>query len=95
LGSGGLGLHLNKNPSGTYSFVGSVPVELSWERLDGKPMSDEEQKELLDMINHNAPYSYLRKSYKKVLFKTPKEGLAAAKKGGYKVSNADEFKAGS
>ena len=33
--SRGLGLHVNKNPSGTYGYVGSVPAELAY--VDATP----------------------------------------------------------
>lgn len=38
------GLHLIKNPSGTYSFVGDVPAELAWTTEDGAPPSEEQVK---------------------------------------------------
>ena len=39
-----LGLHLIQNPSGTYSFVGDVPVELAWVTEDGGVPSEEQVK---------------------------------------------------
>lgn len=39
--AGRLGLHLLKNPAGTWSFVGSVPLDLRYARRDGQPMDDE------------------------------------------------------
>lgn len=86
LGQGGLGLHLNKNPNGTWSFVGSVPIEFGYERRDGKEMSDDEKKEVADMVHHSASGGpNFRRVYSVRVFKSPKEALAAAKKGGYKV----------
>ena len=38
------GLYLIQNPSGTYSFVGTVPVELAWTTEDGKMPSEEQVK---------------------------------------------------
>lgn len=38
------GLRIVKNPSGTYSFVGTVPVELAWATEDGKTPSEEQVK---------------------------------------------------
>lgn len=37
-----LGLHLLKNPNETYSFVGSVPVELAFVTKAGNTVSPEE-----------------------------------------------------
>ena len=38
------GLHLIKNPAGTFSFVGDVPVELAWTTEDGGQPSEEQVK---------------------------------------------------
>lgn len=39
-----LGLHLIQNPSGTFSFVGSVPCKLAYVTKDGNFVTDEEVK---------------------------------------------------
>ena len=38
------GLHIIKNPAGTYSFVGDVPAELAWTTQDGEKPSEEQVK---------------------------------------------------
>ena len=37
-----LGLHCIENPNKTFSFVGSVPVNLSYFRRDGLPLTEED-----------------------------------------------------
>lgn len=37
-------LHIIKNPAGTFSFVGNVPVELAWATEDGEKPSEEQVK---------------------------------------------------
>jgi hypothetical protein len=39
-------LTLIKNPAGTFSFVGTVPVKLGWLRKDGEMLTDDEVKQL-------------------------------------------------
>lgn len=36
-----LGLHIIKNPSGTFSFVGRVPIKLAFETKEGFPVDQE------------------------------------------------------
>ena len=43
-----LGLHVLKNPVGTYHFVGSVPICLSFERKNGEDISSFEADRLLE-----------------------------------------------
>ena len=76
-GIGRLGLHLMKNPAGTYSFVGSVPVALGWLSKSGKELTPEEAKEV-SMANMPAMLAKTR------IFKTPQEAFKVAKKYGYK-----------
>ena len=38
------GLHLIKNPSGTFSFGGTWPAELAWTTQDGGKPSEEQVK---------------------------------------------------
>ena len=77
LKEGSYGLHLMKNPAGTYSFVGSVPVQLSWLSKAGKELTDIEAKEV-GQANIPAMLAKTR------VFKTPKEAFALAKKYGIK-----------
>ena len=76
-GIGRLGLHLMKNPAGTYSFVGSVPVALGWLSKSGKELTPDEAKEV-SMANMPAMLAKTR------IFKTPQEAFKVAKKYGYK-----------
>lgn len=76
-GKGQFGLHLMKNPAGTYSFVGSVPVELGWLSKSGKELTPDEAKEV---ARANMP-AMLAKTR---VFKTPQEAFKVAKKYGYK-----------
>jgi len=78
LGEGGrLGLHVLKNPAGTYSFVGSVAVELGWLNKDGTPLTPKQAKEVA-RANNPGMIAKTR------VFKTEKEAFKAAKKLGYK-----------
>jgi hypothetical protein len=43
---GKLGLHVQQHPSGRFSFVGSVPKELSYVRKDGQPLTDQDVKDI-------------------------------------------------
>lgn len=71
----GFGLHLIKNPGGTYSFVGTVPADLMFE--EGATQ---------EQIN-NAKQFGERFGPKKRIFKTSEEALAVAKEKGYKVED--------
>jgi len=44
----GTGTWLLKNPAGSFSFAGSVPVELSYEMKDGSPVTDEAAQKARD-----------------------------------------------
>ncbi len=41
-----LGIHLMKNPAGTFSFVGSIPVQLVWLNKDGSELTDPQAKQV-------------------------------------------------
>lgn len=69
------GLHLIKNPGGTYSFVGTVPADLMFE--EGATQ---------EQIN-NAKQFGERFGPKKRIFKTSAEALTVAKEKGYKVDD--------
>ena len=36
-----MGCHVLRNPAGTFSFVGDVPMALAYKRRDGTPMDDQ------------------------------------------------------
>lgn len=71
----GFGLHLIKNPGGTYRFVGTVPTDLMFE--EGATQ---------EQIN-NAKQFGERFGPKKRIFKTAEEALTVAKEKGYKVED--------
>lgn len=48
---GTLGLHVRKNPAGSWSFEGSVPDELKFTRQDGSPPTAEDMK----IAGHSGP----------------------------------------
>lgn len=78
--AGRLGLHLMKNPKGTYSFVGSVPAELGYTEKDGSPLTSKTKKDL----QHASNPSMIAKSR---IFKTKDEAVLAAKKLGYSINS--------
>ena len=78
LGQGNFGIHLMKNPAGTWSFVGSVPVELSYFMRDGSELG----AEMIKKIQRHGPGLF--KGVGTRVFKTSKEAIKAAKKAGVK-----------
>lgn len=82
LGGGGLGLHVIQFPTGTWGFVGSVPVPLKYERRDGKPLSAEDQSTL---AGANIPG--MLKEFKTRSWKTREDAAKAAKAAGHKVAD--------
>lgn len=72
-------LTLIKNPAGTYSFVGSVPVKLGMCNKDGSMLTDSQAEQV---ARANCP-ALIAKSR---AFKTPKDAFRAAVKLGIKVS---------
>ncbi len=78
-----LGLHLILNPAGTYSFKGSVPVQLSWVNKDGSFLSIEES---IEVARANYP-AMLAKSR---VFELAADALEAAEKLGAHVDSIDE-----
>jgi len=77
------GVHLIKNPKGTWSFKGSIPVELGWVNKDGSELTPEQAKEV---ARSNQP-ALLAKTR---VFKTPAEARKMATK--YKVKKIQEEK---
>jgi len=74
------GLRIIKNPSGTYSFVGAVPVELVWVTEDGKTPSEEQVKLAVKLGPRFA-------KLKTRTWLTAEEALQEAKALGYTVAN--------
>jgi hypothetical protein len=79
----GLGVHILKNPKGTYSFKGTVPVELAWVNKDGSELNTEQAKEVA-RANNPAMIAKAR------VFRSSKEALKAAKKFKTGVTSVDE-----
>ncbi len=78
------GLHLMKNPAGSYSFVGSVPVFLGYKEKDGSPLTQETAAKLA----HISSPALIAKSR---VYQTPAEALQAADEIGVNVANRDLF----
>lgn len=63
-------------PNGKYEFVGSVPVELVFEKENGEPLSEQEKKEL---CTANIPELVMKKNgIKKRIFETLEEAEKAS-----------------
>lgn len=73
-----LGLHIIKNPSGSYSFVGRVPVELGFTTKAGNTVSPEEVESQLRL-----PASY--RTIKSRSFSCIQDALREATRLGYSV----------
>lgn len=78
-----LGIHLILNPAGTYSFKGTIPVQLGWVNKDGSLLTIEEAVEV-------ARSNYPAMLAKARVFKYPDEALEAAEKLGVHVDSIDE-----
>ena len=78
-----LGLHILHNPAGTYHFVGTVPICLSFERKNGEDVSPFEADRLL----HSNYPEMVKKRYgiQTKTWKTKIEAIKAADRLGYKV----------
>jgi hypothetical protein len=66
--------YLIKNPAGTWSFVGRVPAELMYERIDGEPLSEKD----IDSIR-NFGAGVMRNSIKSRVYQSPHDAIEAAK----------------
>lgn len=74
-----LGLHILENPNGTYSFVGSVPVELAYTTKAGNRVSPEEVES-----QHRLPASY--RTIKCRVFQSRDEAMREALRLGYTIT---------
>ena len=75
-------LQVIKNPAGTWSFVGSVPMVLSHERKDGEPLTDRN----IEMIKHTGSDP----TCKSRAWPTKEAALKAAAEAGYEPEGVDE-----
>ena len=74
-----------KNPTGTYSLVGTVPINLSYTMADGSPLTDD----MARAIRHVGPGMYLRSGkIQNVLFKSEKSAMAAYRKEMKRIESA-------
>jgi hypothetical protein len=78
-----LGIHLIKNPAGTYCFRGTVPVFLIYVNKDGSELSAEEA---IEVARANYP-AMLAKSR---VFEHPADALELADKFGIHVNSIDK-----
>lgn len=84
------GTHLIKNPAGTYSFVGDVPVQLAYKKKDGSKLTNDEITKIQKSSNPGMQRKVL--GIELQIYKTPEEALKAAKKIGVKVKPFKEAK---
>ena len=74
-------LNILKTPAGNYTFVGSVPVDLAYKRVDGQPLTDKDAHDLHYIMTP----SLLKHRIVSRVFKTEEEAQAAADELGYEV----------
>jgi hypothetical protein len=77
---GNLGLHILKNPAGTYSYVGSIPVELA-EIVPADRAAVLGQRAFIDDAGNAMMYKF-------PVFKTREEAFAFAEAKGFDVVSA-------
>ena len=77
-----LGLHILHNPAGTYHFVGSVPIELSFYRKDGESLTPYD----IEGIQQCGAGLFV-KTIGRRTWKTQAEAKLAAESAGYKVAS--------
>ncbi len=80
------GAHLIQYPSGTWGFVGRVPASLSYENMDGTPISNEDAR---NIASHGA--GLFRKRIRSISFETPRDAIIAAREIGIEPVNASEY----
>lgn len=80
-----LGLHLIKNPSGTYSFVGSVPAELAYNNLESLP-----REEFIEALRRDTMLPGKYRRYKEKSYSSAVAALMIARDLGYTVNNENE-----
>ena len=73
-------LNVIRNPSGTFGFVGSVPMVLAFEKRDGTPIGDK----LAASIRHTGPGLY-RDMIRPRSWSTKATAHAAASELGFEV----------
>lgn len=72
--TGTFGVHIIQYPTGKFGFIGSVPASLSYARIDGMPLTEDDVKK----IKQFGP-GLFRKTIKSVAFDTLAEAEAAWK----------------
>jgi hypothetical protein len=84
-----LGLHIILNPAGTFSFVGNVPICLSYERKNGGMLS---AKEADEMLQSNFP-ALTKKRYGLVsrVWEKRSDAIEEAVRIGYIYAGNDSF----
>ena len=78
---GGLGLHVTSFPTGTFGFVGHVPMHLRYRMRDG---GGPVPADLADGINHCGPWLY-RDKVKTMTWPTADAAVAEAEALGFQV----------
>lgn len=80
-------LSLIKNPAGTFSFVGSVPVALAFMNADGSEVSES----IVSKLVRSCSPALVKKKYgvKTPTFKTVAEALAFAESRGISADQID------
>jgi hypothetical protein len=76
----GLGLHVIENPNKTFSFVGSVPMNLSYERRDGQPLTEDDVRGI-----RQCGVGLFRKTIACRVWQTREDAVAEAKALGFEV----------
>jgi hypothetical protein len=76
-----LGLHCIENSTKTLSFVGTVPMNLSYYRRDGQPLTDEDVKGILQ-----CGAGLFRKTIGSRVWLTREDAVNEAKSLGYEVA---------
>lgn len=76
-----LGLHVTKNPAGTWSFVGTVPICLLYFRRDGQPLTEDDIQGI-----RQCGAGLFRKTIGSRTWPTREAAIAEAQALGYKVS---------
>ncbi len=72
-----MGLHITRNPDGTWGFAGSIPDELAFRQYDGSPLTEEQAASVQETSPLSVPGVRIAK------FETEAEALAAASDAGY------------
>ena len=78
-------LHILKNPSGTYSFVGNVPIELAVNNFTNMPLD-----ELIEAVHLDNMLPSKYRKFESRSFKCYSDALNAANELGYKICEPRE-----